>query len=209
MISVEESQQLIEKLIDLRSRYRETNDPKDRKNYMEQQTLCIEKFQYLISMRTDRYKNFFNYDDLNQEGNEALLKAMNSYDPSRGTFFWWSHQYIKTRIVRSATAHSAIRYPLKFAKENPPHKESHLPLMIEEKNCPDRNAEIKEVKGSVNNAMKFLNRKQKKIISMAFGFDGDKPMSVNKICQSMNISRLLCLRVIDSAMDVLKENIKI
>jgi RNA polymerase sigma factor (sigma-70 family) len=209
MISIEESQRLMEKFIKLREKYSKSNNKKDLFVLNKHERICVEKFKYLVSMRTDRYRGFYNYEDLNQEGFEALIKAMKNYDPKKGSWFWWAHKYIETRISRSANLHTTIRYPLKFAKLNTPHKESVLPILIEGRFCPDKNLEGAETLKAVQSAMEYLNKEQKDIINFAYGFDGDKPLSINKICKKLNISRLNCIKTINNALSVLKQNIQI
>jgi RNA polymerase sigma factor (sigma-70 family) len=207
MISIEEAQQLMEKLITLRTKAKKTNSSEDVRAFKSHENLCIEKFRYLVTMRTDKYRGFYNYEDLNQEGFEALLKGMKNYDPKKGNVFWWIHKYVSTRIARSANLHTTIRYPLKFAKLFTPHKESILPVLVDGRLCPDKKLESAEVQNVLHSAMKHLNKEQKDVISLAFGFDGDKPLSVNKICKKMNMSRINCIKTIDSALDTLKQNI--
>src|ERR1700690_2536210 len=139
MLTELEAQDLMIKLIDLRSKVKE--DASLGAEIRAHEKICIEKFKYLVTMKTGRYKIFNNYEDLNQEGYEALIKAMKNYNPKKGSFFWWAHRYIDTRISRSANLHTTIRYPLKVAKNNAPHKESVMPLLIEENYCPDKELE--------------------------------------------------------------------
>jgi RNA polymerase sigma factor (sigma-70 family) len=209
MILIEESQILMNKFIELRRIAAETNDPKDVAQFKKHENLCINKFMYLIFMRTAKYKKFSNYEDLNQEGFEALIKAMKNYNPKKGNFFWWSHKYIGTRISRSANLHTTIRYPLKIAKATPPHKEAIMPLIIEERYCPDKELESTELKTAIGGAMSFLTKDQVDVINLVFGFDGDKPMSINKVCNKLNITRLNCIKTINSALSTMKESIKI
>ena len=206
---MEESQQLMADLIRLRKVSEETNSVDDIKAYNKQMAICIDSFQYLIRMRTGRYKSFSNYDDLNQEGTEALLKAMKTYDPSKGNWFGWAHNYIATRISRSANLHTTIRFPLKVAKANPPHKESVMPIQIEDRFCPDKELENSQTHYAIQNALASLSQEQKEIVGLAYGFDGDKPMSINKICKKLNISRIFCIKTISSSLSLMKENIKI
>lgn len=207
MLTDKEADVLMKKLISLRSQLKKGEDSVVLEKYKKHERLCMEKFKYLVTMRTDRYRGFYNYDDLNQEGFEALIKAMKNYDPKKGSFFWWAHKYIETRIARSANLHTTIRYPLKFAKLNTPHKESILPVLIEGRFCPDKNLESAEVLNVIQTAMKQLNKEQKDVISLAFGFDGDKPLSINKICKKMNMSRINCIKTMNSALSVLRQNI--
>ena len=209
MLTEQEAQDLMTTLIDLRSKAKETEDSKIISQLKKHEAVCMEKFRYLVTMKTGRYKAFSNYEDLNQEGFEALVKAMNNYNPKKGSFFWWAHKYIDTRISRSANLHTTIRYPLKVAKANTPHKESVMPLLIEERYCPDRELEDSQTTQAIYGAVSLLSSEQKEVINLAFGFEGDKPMSINKICKKLNISRLSCIKTINSALSTMKENIKI
>lgn len=209
MLNIDEAQQLMERLIELRSKAKETKESKDIRAFKKHENLCIEKFTYLVTMKTGRYKSFSNYEDLNQEGFEALLKGMNNYNPKKGNAFWWFHKYIDTRISRSANLHTTIRYPLKVAKESTPHKESVMPLLIEERYCPDKELEECQSSHAVQTALASLTDEQRNVVNLAYGFDGDKPMSINKICKKLNITRLSCIKTINGALSSMKGSIKI
>lgn len=208
MLTEQEAQDLMAKLTDLRDQLKNGEDAQIRTQLKKHEQICMEKFRYLVTMKTGRYKAFSNYDDLNQEGFEALIKSMNNYNPKKGSFFWWAHKYIDTRISRSANLHTTIRYPLKVAKANTPHKESVMPLLIEERYCPDKELEDSQLNHAIQGAISALTKEQREVISLAYGFDGDKPMSINKICKKLNISRLSCIKMINSALSLMKENIK-
>jgi RNA polymerase sigma factor (sigma-70 family) len=209
MLTELEAHDLMTKLIDLRTRFAETNDTKIEAELKRHEKECIEKFKYLVTMRTVRYKSFSNYEDLNQEGFEALIKAMKTFKPNKGNFFAWAHNYIGTRISRSANLHTTIRFPLKVAKAHTPHKEAIMPLQIEERFCPDKELEESQTTHAIHKALSVLSKEQREIISLAYGFDGDKPMSINKICKKLNISRLNYIKTISSSLSYMKENIKI
>lgn len=209
MLTEQEAQDLMIKLIDLRGQVMTSEGNTIKKDLRRHEQICIEKFKYLVTMKTGRYKIFSNYDDLNQEGFEALIKAMNNYNPKKGSFFWWAHKYIDTRISRSANLHTTIRYPLKVAKNTTPHKETVMPLLIEERYCPDKELEESQLNSAIQNSFSTLTAEQREVISLAYGFDGDKPMSINKICKKLNISRLSCIKMMNSALSIMKETIKI
>ncbi len=209
MLTEQEANELMGKLIDLRTKLKDSNDAKTVSELKRHEQICIEKFKYLVTMKTGRYKAFSNYEDLNQEGFEALVKAMKTFNPKKGSFFAWAHNYIGTRISRSANLHTTIRFPLKVAKANTPHKESVMPVMIEERYCPDKEVENTQITQAVHNVLFSLTKEQQEIINLAYGFDGDKPMSINKICKKLNISRLNCIKTINNALSLMKENIRI
>ncbi len=209
MLTEQEAQDLMSKLIELRARVKDSASASITNELKKHEKICMDKFRYLVTMKTGRYKAFSNYDDLNQEGFEALIKAMNNYNPKKGSFFWWAHKYIDTRISRSANLHTTIRYPLKVAKANTPHKESVMPLLIEERYCPDKELEDSQMTEAIQGAVSLLTNEQKDVINLVFGFEGDKPMSINKICKKLGMSRLSCIKMINSALSTMKENIKI
>jgi len=209
MITEQESQELMGKLIELRTKFKETGDANIKAQLNRHEQECIDKFKYLVTMKTGRYKSFSNYDDLNQEGFEALIKAMKTFKQNKGSFFAWAHNYISTRISRSANLHTTIRYPLKVAKATAPHKEAIMPLQIEERYCPDKELEEVQVNHAIQESLSVLTKEQQEVINLAYGFDGEKPLSINKICKKLNISRLCCIKTINSALSTMRENIKI
>jgi RNA polymerase sigma factor (sigma-70 family) len=209
MISIEESQDLMDRLIYLRETSYLSGGKVDYNRYRNHEKVCVEKFHYLITMHTDKYKSFSNYEDLVQEGFVALLGAMKSYNPNLGNFFYWAHKYIETRIYRQANNHSTIRVPMKVAKINPPHKEKSLPLIVETRPNPETETENREVEQCVKDAVDKLAGIESSIIKMAFGISTNKPMSIHKICKKMKISRMVCITSIHNAIDNLKGTLKI
>lgn len=209
MLTEQDAQDLMVKLIDLRNIAKETKDKSIISQMKKHEKKCIEQFKYLVSMKTGRYKAFSNYDDLNQEGFMALLTAMNNYNPKKGSFFWWAHKYIDTRISRSANLHTTIRYPLRVAKNETPHKETIMPTLIEERYCPDKELENSQSMRSLQSACSLLTDDQKQVINLVYGFDSDKPMSINKVCKKLNITRSQCVKIMNTAHSVMKDHIKL
>ncbi len=204
MISEQEAKDLILKLKELKSNKNEISKIEIQKY----ENMCVSKLKYLVTMKLGKYKSFNNYEDLCQEGYEALLKAINTYDPSKGSIFWWCHKYIDTRISRSANLHTTIRYPLKIAKKQTPHKESIMPNLIEKNNCPDAQLHNAEVNRLIHQGLSLLSDRQKTILSMAFGLEDDPPYSTNKIAKKTNLSRSTVLREMRMAFAHMRENIK-
>lgn len=205
----DEAQQLIKSFIKAKKRAKKTKEEIDIQNLKLIENECIEKFKFLVYMRTTKYRGFTNYDDLNQEGLMALSHAMQNYNPTKSSFCYWALKYIETKIARSANAHTAIRFPMRYAKINTPFRETKLPILLDTTNCPDKLFEGSETASAVRNVMNFLSKKQKKIIGLYFGFEGSKPMNISKICKKMNMPRMRCLSIIDCALEILKNKIKI
>lgn len=208
MLTKDEAQTLMINLVALRKKAAETKSLTDKRAVEQQEKLCIEKFEYIVYMNTNKYKAFSNYEDLNQEGMFGLVAAMKNYNPKKGSFFWWSNRYVQTRIARAANLHSTIRFPLVVAKKMMPKKEMNLPLLIDNAHRPDTECENMETKVKIESAMEKLTEDQKNIITLAYGIDGDKPMSINKLCKKLGITRTKCINKIDEAMRVMKEHMR-
>jgi len=88
MLTEQEAQDLMTNFISLREKYNETKTKEDLVKFKNHERECINKFKYLVTMKTGRYKAFSNYEDLNQEGLEALVKSMKNYNPKKGIFFF-------------------------------------------------------------------------------------------------------------------------
>lgn len=209
MLTEKQGQDLVIKLIELKEKFESTKSLKDKRALEEQQTLCIEKFKYIVLTKTSRYKQFNNYEDLNQEGYVALMMALNNYNPKKGSIFWWMHKYIDTRVSRNANLHTTIRIPLKKAKNFAPKKEFLIPSMIESNMCPDVELETAQLDDAIKNVMDRLTPEQSTIITMMYGLDGSKPLSINKICKKIDKSRQRCLNQAEVALKILKDNIKL
>lgn len=209
MLTEQEAQDLMLKLVELKAEVKVSTDFKVKNELKRHEQVCIDKFRYLITMKTNRYKTFSNYDDLNQEGFEALIKAMKTYNPKKGSFFSWAHHYIGTRISRSANLHTTIRYPLKVAREVTPHKEAVMPVIVEKRYCPDKQLEDSQINHAISKASNFLSEQEKEILNLVYGLDGDKPISINKVCKKLGVSRLHCIKTISSALSTMKEHIKL
>lgn len=203
MLNEPEARALMTEFIRLRSEAL-SEDPKAIKAFRKHETKCITSFTYLITMHTNRYRSFANHEDLIQEGYVALLKAMKNYDPKKGSPFGWLHYYIGTRISRQANLHTTIRFPLKIAKAQIPKREYNFPIDIEETYCPDKQSETSEITAEIGRVVKSLRGRKKKIVDQYFGFTGDKPASINKICETLDISRAKCIEILDDALNEIR-----
>lgn len=172
--------------------------------YQKQEALCEEKFDYLVLSKLYKYRSFSNYDDLKQDGRVALLLALRNFDPSKGSFFWWANQYIKTKVKREANRHSTIKIPIKQTKAFQPYKVSQLPTMIDTSLDPCQNSESTQIQEYVRDAIKQLPIEQRKIIEL----NGIKSYSISQISRELNIARPECVRLLNEAKKNLKQSLE-
>lgn len=196
---------LAEKFILLKAKAEKSKSKKVQKEYKDYQNYCVEKLKFLVTFRSNKYKKFSNHLDLEQDGFEALILALKTYDPKKGCFSWWADQYIKTRITRAANSHSTIKYPLKKAKENKPYKMSELPVITDESPDASQILESHEINKDILQAIKKLPEQHQKVINMAFGFNGIKQHTITNVIKELSISRIQCLKILEEAKTKLKD----
>jgi RNA polymerase sigma factor (sigma-70 family) len=200
---------MMKKLSELRRKADKSKSVEDKQSYFRYEAECLNTLKYFVQMKTGKYRKFANYDDLNQEGMEALLKAMKTFKNNKGSFFFWAGLFVNTRLVRSANNHTVIRYPMHVAKHTKPHKESVFPVILDSKNSPEKVCEQGELNNAVKMALQELSNDQRDLVNLVYGFDGDRPLSITKVCEKKKISRANCLKVLNGALDVLRSKIEI
>lgn len=206
MINEEQAQKIVNEyqsiLRDYESEPTETNLIKLKKI----ESKCLDKLSYLVKMKVGKYRQFSNYDDLFQEGLIVLLRAMKNYSSDKGSFFWWAHKYIGTKIFRSASNHSVIKIPIKQTAKIIPYKEIVMPLLIENKDCPDVNYDKKETREMLTECYDNLTNIQKQVIDMMYGIKNNNPMPLHKVCLALKLSRQQCERIIEQSLIKMKRN---
>lgn len=185
-----EANELYKKYVELQNNFEKTKLRKDLRELNSHKNLMANKFKYIIQTKTSQYKKFSNYEDLNQDGYEAFMMALNTFDPNKNaSIFWWLHKYIDTRIVRKANAHSIVKVPIKKAKDAPPKKEK-ISFNAEDTSS---NPEEKYIKKTdlidLEKRLKKLNPEERKLISDVYGLDNDK-IKFKDLCYKNNISAI-------------------
>lgn len=180
------------------------------KEFNKYQSYCFEYFKPIITWRASKYRNFANYEDLIQEGFEALCLALKSYKKEKGAFTWWADKYISTRIARSANAHSTVRIPIHKAKELPPIRMALTSLKLSEKEDFDTNPqsafikseEISQIKKMIGN----LPLASKEAIEMYWGI-GRPEMSMRSIMKNLKMNKDEVFSAIELGKDVIRQTL--
>ena len=202
-LTEEEANKILKKLIVLRNKCKKNKEIIA--EYNKYEAYCAETFDYLVVARTSRYKQFANYQDLQQDGRMALLLALRNFDLRKGSWFWWSNQYIKTKISRAANCHSIIKIPMQKARFMQPHKVSSMPKMVFEGPSAMDIIKEKEIIQEVTEAIEKLPEEQKKIIKL----NGIKSYSISQISRELKMSRPHCVKLLNEAKKNLKETLSL
>ena len=151
-ITKEEIDEVAIKYITLREKAK-TGNKSDQLRFDAYKNICAQRFKSLIVHHTRKYRRFSNHVDLEQDGFEALINALGTFDPEKGSFAWWANRYIKTRVQRKANAHSTIKFPIKKAREVKPYKISTMPIRVAPGPTPLEEVEQMESSKHIGNAM--------------------------------------------------------
>jgi RNA polymerase sigma factor (sigma-70 family) len=184
----------------------QSGNQKDIRIFKEYQNICVTKLASLVTNKTHKYKKFGNYSDLCQDGFEALMLSLETYDPNKGCFAWWASKYIGTRVSRAANAHSTIRVPLKKANLLPPYK-TDMPLLVDEKPNQVENAENSQYKKMLREEILKLPRQKREIALRHYDIGGFSH-SVKQIAEELNISQPVCVKLLGEAEESLKRNLR-
>lgn len=182
---------------------KKSQDKEDIRKLKTQQENIIKNLKCLVNIRSFRYKKFSNFLDLEQEGLEALVMALNTFKPNKSSFTWWADKYISTRLSRAANAHSTVRVPIKHAREMKPLKSSVIPLIIDERNGYS-DLEAKDLEKRILFAVNQLPDMNKKIISMLYGLNGIRQYNITQLCERFSLNRSESLKLINDSKKKLK-----
>lgn len=196
---------IAKEFIRIRTKLEKRNSVKNQQNFDNYKNYLADKLSHLVMMKANKYKQFPNYPDLVQDGFEALFLALRTYQPKKGDFTWWANKYIKTRISRAANNHSAVKIPLKKAKEMRPHKVKKIPLLIDGTDSSFDIFEMKENNIILKESIEKLSDKEKEVILWAYGFKGNSNTSISFVCRQLKLSRPVAMNLLKAAQEKLRE----
>lgn len=204
--------ELLNNMVILRNKCCKSKNSTLKKELEVIQSECTKELDYLVDARTRRYKGFPNYEDLRQDGRMALYRALQTYKPQKGNFFWWADKYIKTKISREANRHSTIKVPLKQAAKEQPYKVSHIPTVIADEPSALEYITKDEAVCLIRRAVEKLPEDQRKVISLHYELNGGSDnkrdlYSIGKICDRLNMSRMNCVKLLAEAKKALKREL--
>ena len=148
------------------------------------------------------------FEDLISEGNMGLYHAAEKYDGRRETKFityavWWIKNSIN-EIIKDYASNNEINVD-DFIFDKKKSVEYHQELINEEfeeelNNIQSRNDSVEEL-------LKCLQERERKIVTMVFGLKGTKEMNLDEIGQSMSLSMERVRQIKDVALIKLKSNV--
>lgn len=172
------------------------------------QDYCAKTLYFLVEMKTAKYRNFDNYNDLKQVGYEALFMAMETFNSTKSDFSWWALQYIGTKVSRAANAHSTIRIPMSQTKKNIPIKVDKIPVIVDLSKNSEETIEDSQSSDIIRQTIQELPEMQKKAIELYYGFEkGHQKESIQLVMKNLGMSKIVALDLIKQAEDSLREKL--
>lgn len=208
MITHEEANLIAENFYKIKLKSEKSKSKKIIKQYNDYQNYLINKLSYLVISKSNKYKQFANHLDLQQEGFEAMVMALKTYNPKNNNIIWWLNKYINTKISRAANAHSIIKIPIKKTKDMLPYKVKNMPIILDY-NSPELIIENEQSKNLLEGAMSTLPYIQKEVINLLFDLKikGLEQNSISEVCKHLNLSRNECNKLIRVAKESLKQQL--
>jgi RNA polymerase sigma factor (sigma-70 family) len=201
--SQEQLENMAIEFLDLAKKISLSKNKKAIAKYKYKQQDIIKNLKCLVDIRSFKYKKFSNFQDLEQEGFEALLMALNTFKPNTSSFTWWADKYISTRLSRAANAHSTVRVPIKHAKENKPLKASTIPIIIDEEDGFSI-LQSKDMEKKILAAVEQLPEINKKIISMLYGLNGIRQYNITQLCEKFSLNKSESTKLVNDSKKKLK-----
>lgn len=177
--------------------------------------------KFVVSIAKEYHDDFFSLNDLINEGNIGLIKAMQKYDFSVETRFmsyavWWIRQQITHSINKNSRT---IRIPeniLNDIRKNNNTKEvpKCVPLIQNEDDdnydlsnfyiIEDDDKSFDDMKNELYKLLNSLSNKDSEIIKMSFGLDGYEVMSLGEISNEVSLSKERVRQIKNNALRKLK-----
>ena len=170
--------------------------------------LVNHNLKFVVSIAKKYRDRGIPFEDLISEGNMGLYHAAEKYDGRRETKFityavWWIKNSIN-EIIKDYASNNEINVD-DFIFDKKKSVEYHQELINEEfeeelNNIQSRNDSVEEL-------LKCLQERERKIVTMFFGLKGTKEMNLDEIGQSMSLSMERVRQIKDVALIKLKSNV--
>lgn len=192
----------------------------------EAQKKLVEANLRFVAKIAHKYRGYMEIEDLIAEGSIGLMRAAEKFNPKTGNKFstyavWWIKAYIQKAIRETATG---IKFPANKYKEM---KQSmwimdslDKPLAGEGRQkkaedfisddrilTPEEELWEQQSLEKLNGLLESLPQNERDIIKGRFGFESEKPLSLEKIGNSMGLSKERVRQIEKKAIMKLKKNL--
>lgn len=169
----------------------------------------------LVAHIVKKYKNTnLDQDELISVGSIGLLKAIKSFDYAKGnSFSTYSARCIQNEILMLIRSQKKFNNQVSLEDKIGSDKEGNEICLLDVLQDTSYSVEDKvQTKLMYNKIIeiidKCLNKREKEIIYLRFGIDGDIPLTQNEVANILGISRSYISRIEKKAINTLKQTLK-
>ena len=168
----------------------------------------------LVAHIAKKYQGAEDADDLISVGSIGLIKAISSYDPSKGTqLATYTARCIENEILMLLRSNKKYKNNVSLYDSVGVDKDGNeltiIDLLAEKEDSVLSKVENKLIKDKFVEVMEScLTHREYKIICLRYGINGRRPLTQKEVSKLLRISRSYVSRIEKKAIDKIKETVK-
>ena len=161
-----------------------------------------------------KYTGAAETDDMISVGSIGLIKAINTYEPGRGTrLATYTARCVENEILMLIRAGKKHKNTLSLSDPVGTDKDGNeltiMDLLYEKEDAVFENVEQSFLKGKFLSAVKtLLNEREREIVCLRYGLTGGAPLPQREVAKKLKISRSYVSRIEKRALLKLKEGLR-
>lgn len=178
---------------------------------LEARNILIKHNLRLVVFIAKKYVNYPDNDELISIGIMGLMKAINSFNPDKGSqLATYASRCIENEILMAMRGYKKRAADLSIYESIGSDKNGNevtiIDLLQTDEDSVYSKLDAEFMKKTVKNLMtKYLTERERKIITMRFGLNDDAPMTQQTVADGMSISRSYISRIEKKALLKLRE----
>ena len=168
--------------------------------------LVYHNLRFVVNIAKNYRNNNVPFADIISEGNIGLIRAAHKFDPSKGVKFisyavWWIKNSINECIEKYNRDNETLSY-----EDYTLNKCTDLDNKFEQINedFEEKINNIQSRKDAIESLMKCLHEREIKILTLFFGLNGGKEMTLEEVGKEMCLTNERVRQIKDSALTKLK-----
>ena len=168
--------------------------------------LVYHNLRFVVNIAKNYRNNNVPFADIISEGNIGLIRAAHKFDPSKGVKFisyavWWIKNSINECIEKYNRDNETLSY-----EDYTLNKCTDLDNKFEQINedFEEKINNIQSRKDAIESLMKCLHEREIKILTLFFGLNGGKEMTLDDVGKEMCLTNERVRQIKDSALTKLK-----
>ncbi len=182
---------------------------------LEARNILIKHNLRLVVFIAKKYTNYPDNDELISIGTLGLIKAINSFDPSKGSqLATYASRCIENEILMTMRSYkkraSDVSIYDSVGSDKDGNEMAILDLLQTDEESVYKRIDGEFLKKTVTRLTnKYLTERERIIVELRFGLKDDRPLTQQKVADRLGISRSYISRIEKKALSKLREAIKL